>query len=238
MDSRDYVTTTQPAHNHYPGDPNMVGAAPRDEKKGIADKVKGLLGGHGHKTSDAHANHQPGVYGDATASTGTAQSTQVGCLDKLKAKTGVGHGLAPEQTRANRAATGHAMDPVGTGYGHADAPYSPDHNGGMNINSSAAVHGGWPYPTNPNQVGSGSGGLPTNLNQVESGYGGPHPTNPTGVTNPEGGAVIKDHHGNVHEGPRDDSEKKEGFVSKIMDKLHPPRGKHANTPTTTPPTTY
>jgi hypothetical protein len=212
----------------------MAGASP--EKKGIADKVKGLLGGHGHKTDAAH--HQPSVYGDATPATGTAESTRVGCLDKLKAKTGVGHGLAPEQTRAH----GGVLPGHHNAGGYTDPSASPDFNGGTNVNSSAAVHGGWPHPINPNQT-AGMGALsephhnhathnhPTGLPNP---FAGPQPTNPTGVTNSEGGAVLGDQHGNVYEGPRDDNEKKEGFVSKIMDKLHSPKGKPAHTTTTTP----
>lgn len=54
----------------------------------------------------------------------------------------------------------------------------------------------------------------------------PHPTNPrspAGHTNSQGGAVLADEHGNVHPGPREDSAKKEGFLSKIKEKLHSPR---------------
>lgn len=359
------------------------------EKKSVAEKVKGLLGGHGHKV-DSTGVHQPGgVYGDATPTAGNMDSTRVGCLDKFKAKAGVGHGLAPEQARAH-----HAVDPS----------TSPDFNGGTNVNSSAAVHGGWPYPTNPRQnlnqapmaggygvhnqneapgmagygdqslnqtpgtagyghqnlnqtagaagfghqnlnqtpgtggygdqnlnqtAGAGDFGVqhpnqasaggygdqnlnqtpgaggfgvqhpnqasaggyggqnPTgdygvqdvnhasaaggygvgnpnqapasglygtgNSNQAPSGgygmgnndpastasnYGDSQPTNPTGMTNAQGGAVLGDHHGNVHQGPRDDTVKKEGFVSKIMDKLHSPKNKPAHDSTTSTPTPY
>lgn len=224
------------------------------EKKGVAEKMKGMLGGH--KTNPAADQHQFGVYGDATPQTGTAESTRVGCLDKIKAKAGVGHGLAPEQTRAAR------HDQV-----YGDPIASPDFNGATDVNSSAAVHGGWPYPIKPNQsygehqgggygvhqphmAGTGyephstqAGGYGVNdLNQADGygnpnmagGYSGAQPTNPTGVTNAAGGAVLGDHHGNIHEGPRDDGVKKEGVVSKLMDKLHK---KPANTATTTP-TTY
>lgn len=135
-----------------------------------------------------------------------------------------------------------------------DPTASPDFNGGTNVNSSAAVHGGWPHPTNPNQ-GVGAYAEPhhsptaAHPNQVAgSGYDQaasgdpqpqPQPMNPTGATNAEGGAVLQDHHGKVHEGPRDDTVKKEGFVSKIMDKLHSPKGKPAHTATTTPtPASY
>jgi hypothetical protein len=228
------------------------------EKKGVAEKVKGMLGGGhgGHKTNPAADHQQFGVYGDATPQTGTAESTRVGCLDKIKAKAGVGHGLAPEQTRAahhNQA--------------YVDPNASPDFNGGTNVNSSAAVHGGWPYPTKPNQSSFGeqphstqaggygveqphmAGGYEPQSTQPGGygvhdpnqaggysnpssavGYGHPQPTNPTGVTNAAGGAVLGDHHGNIHEGPRDDGVKKEGVVSKLMDKLHK---KPANTTTTT-----
>jgi hypothetical protein len=226
------------------------------EKKGVAEKVKGMLGGH--KTNPAADQHQFGVYGDATPQTGTAESTRVGCLDKIKAKAGVGHGLAPEQTRA-----AHHNQAYG------DPSASPDFNGATNVNSSAAVHGGWPYPTKPNQSSYGehqtggygveqphmaggygveqshmaggyeppstqTGGYGVNNPNMAGGYGGAQPTNPTGVTNAAGGAVLGDHHGNIHEGPRDDDVKKEGVVSKLMDKLHK---KPANTATTTP-TTY
>jgi hypothetical protein len=264
MENQGYTTTTHPELQST--NPNVVGGA--TEKKGIADKVKGLLGGHGHKTDAAH--HQPPVYGDATPATGTAESTRVGCLDKLKAKTGVGHGLAPAQTRAQ----GGGLAGHHAGGGYTDPSASPDFNGGMNVNSSAAVHGGWPHPTNPNET-AGVGahhnrethnhptglpnpssephhnrethnhptGLPNpfsqpNPNASATGYGGAQPTNPTGVTNAQGGAVLGDHQGNVYEGPRDDIEKKEGFVSKIMDKLHSPKGKPAHTTTTTTPSTY
>lgn len=58
----------------------------------------------------------------------------------------------------------------------------------------------------------------------------PHPTDPrVGHTNAQGGATLADEHGNLHPGPRDDGVKKEGFMSKIMDKLHTPRS-----PKTTP----
>lgn len=202
-------TQTAPGATGYPtaANPNMATPAPH-EKKGMAEKVKGLLGGHGHKTTDAA--HQNGVYGDATPATGNAQSTRVGCLDKIKSRAGIGHA---EQHHHQ----GDVTDPSA----------SPDFNGGTNINSSAAVHGGWPHPTNPHQSVSS----PPNPNQAMA---DPQPTNPTGVTNTEGGAVLGDEHGNVHQGPRDDHVKKEGLVSKIMDKLHSPKGKPVHTATTTP----
>jgi hypothetical protein len=235
--------TRQPEKDLQPGDPNLTGAAPVSEKKGIADKVKGLLGGH--KQQQQHGNvtdhtqqHQPGVYGDATPGTGTTD-TKVGCLDKIKGMAagagGHGHtqGNTPVHTQehtpgsttespyssqgAAPTGVGHNLDPTGPAPGQAGhqafehgrterSPYdsvgagpgsSPDFNGGTNVNSSAAVHGGWPQPTNP-----------------------------VGLTNSQGGAVLGDRHGNVHEGPRDDTVKKEGFISKIMDKLHSPKGKH------------
>lgn len=307
-----YASTTHPELQAT--NPNTTTPAAH-EKKGIAEKVKGLLGGHGHKTTDA--NHQQGgVYGDATPTTGNAESTRVGCLDKIKAKAGVGHGLAPEQARA---------------HGTSDPSASPDFNGGTNVHSSAAVHGGWPHPTNPRHMESAYGQNPNqptaaggygvgnpnqttapggygvgnpdqaptaggynvhnpnqattatgygvgnpeqaptaggygvhnpnhattggdygvgnpnhattatdygvqNPNQTPatSGYGDPQPTNPTGVTNAQGGAILGDH-GNLHEGPRDDTVKKEGFVSKIMDKLHSPKGKPTHDSTTPNP---
>ncbi|KAG0590551.1 hypothetical protein M758_1G098000 [Ceratodon purpureus] len=286
MENQGYASTTHPEMQST--NPNMVGGA--TEKKGIADKVKGLLGGHGHKTDAAHQHQQQQqqspVYGDATPATGTAESTRVGCLDKLKAKTGVGHGLAPAQTRQQ----GGGLAGHHAGGGVMDPSTSPDYNGGTNVNSSAAVHGGWPHPTNPNEA-AGLGahhnqptglpnpmsephhnrethnhptglpnpmsephhnrethnhptGLPNPFSQPNSnaagtqGYGGAQPTNPTGMTNAQGGAVLGDHQGNAYEGPRDDIEKKEGFVSKIMDKLHSPKGKPAHNTTTTTPSTY
>lgn len=235
--------TRQPEKDLQPGDPNLMGAAPVSEKKGIADKVKGLLGGH--KQQQQHGNvtdhtqqHQPGVYGDATPGTGSTE-TKVGCLDKIKGLAagagGHGHtqGNSPVHTQEHTPGSttespyssqgvaptgvGHNLDPTGPAPGQAGpqafehgrterSPYdsvgagpgtSPDFNGGTNVNSSAAVHGGWPQPTNP-----------------------------VGSTNSQGGAVLGDRHGNVHEGPRDDTVKKEGFMSKIMDKLHSPKGKH------------
>jgi hypothetical protein len=270
----EYTTSAPPGVQST--NPNVASAAP--EKRGIADKVKGMLGGHGHKTDAAHHDQQP-VYGDATPASGTADSTRVGCLEKLKAKAGVGHGLAPEQTKAQGGGlTGHHA-----GGAYTDPSASPDFNGGTNVNSSAAVHGGWPQPSNPNQTVVGEPhphrethnhptGLP-NPNATAGGYGAtnpnptvvgePHPhrqthnhptglpnpfsqanpnataggyggTNPTGVTNAQGGAVLGDNQGNVHEGPRDDIEKKEGFVSKIMDKLHSPKGKPAHNTTPNP----
>lgn len=60
----------------------------------------------------------------------------------------------------------------------------------------------------------------------------PHPTDPrVGHTNAQGGATLADEHGNLHPGPQDDGVKKEGFMAKIMDKLHSPRS-----PKTTPTT--
>lgn len=282
------ASTTHP--ELHPTNPNTTTPAAH-EKKGVAEKVKELLGGHGHKTTDA--NHQQGgVYGDATPTTGNAQSTRVGCLDKIKAKAGIGHGLAPEQARA---------------HGTSDPNASPDFNGGTNVQSSAAVHGGWPHPTNPRHMENNDGQNPNqaptaggygvqnpnqtttatghgvgnpdqapiaagngvqNPNQATTGgdYGVgnpnhdttatgdgvqnpiqtpatsgnnyPQPTNPTGVTNAQGGAVLGDHHGNAHQGPRDDTVKKEGFVSKIMDKLHSPKGKPAHAHDSTTPNPY
>jgi hypothetical protein len=249
------TTTTHPdLHSAHP-------AMSTEKKPGIADKVKGLLGGHKH-AADAHKQH-PSVYGDATPATGTAESTRVGCLDKLKAKTGVGHGLAPAQKRAEGGGLMGA---------HQDPSASPDFNGATNVNSSAAVHGGWPHPTNPNEgvhhnreTHNHPTGLPNpfseRANPNEDAYHNRethnHPTGlpnpfadaqhyretqnqatgypsagygeaPAGVTNPHGGAVLGDHQGNIYEGPRDDNEKKEGFVSNVMDKLHSPKGKTAN----------
>ena len=235
--------TTSPHADVQATAPGVAAAAP--QKPGIGEKVKAMLGRHG--ASADSASHQAPVYGDATPATGSAESTRVGCLDTLKAKTGIGHGLAPAQTRAHGGGV--------TGQTAADPSASPDFNSGTNVNSSAAVHGGWPHPTNPNQPGgtvvhephhgrethNHPTGLPNpfsrpNPNATASGYGGAQPTNPTGVTNAQGGAVLADHQGIVHEGPRDDTEKKEGFMSKIMDKLHSPKGKPAtnNTTTTTP----
>jgi hypothetical protein len=199
--------------------PNMASPAAAHEKKGMAEKVKGLLGGLGHKQSPEASPHQQsgggGVYGDATPTTGNAESTKVGCLDKIKSKAGIGHG---EQQHHNQGAV-------------TDPSASPDFNGGTNINSSAAVHGGWPHPTNPRDQSAS----PPNPNQAMA---DPQPTNPTGVTNAQGGAVLDDQHGNVQEGPRDDHVKKEGIVSKIMDKLHSPKGKPAQTTATTTPASY
>lgn len=48
----------------------------------------------------------------------------------------------------------------------------------------------------------------------------PHPTNPRGETNAHGGATLTDNQGHLNPGPQEDSVKKEGFLSKIMDKLH------------------
>lgn len=112
------------------------------------------------------------------------------------------------------------MDFVGMGYSYVDMFYSLDYNGGMNINFSVVVYGGWLYFINLNQVGSGFGEFFINLNQVGSGYGGLYFMNLIGVMNFEGGVVIMDYYGNVYEGFCDDSEKKEGFVLKIMDKLY------------------
>jgi len=93
---------------------------------------------------------------------------------------------------------------------------------------------------NPNQTTAAGGYGVGNPNQTTAagGYGDPQPTNPTGVTNEQGGAALGDPHGNVHEGPRDDNVKKEGFMSKIMDKLHSPKGKPAQTTATTTPNPY
>lgn len=231
----EYTTSTHP--EVYSANPNTVGGV-HEKKPGMADRVKAMLGGHGNNTDAAH-HHQPAVYGDATPATGTAESTRVGFLDKLKAKTGIGHGLVPAQTRAQGGGLHMGGD------ASTDPLASPDFNGGTNVNSSAAVHDGWPHPTNPKQsagiatvVGQPHHGRAThnhptglpNPNAVAGGYGG----NPTGVTNAQGGAVLGDHRGNVYEGPRDDNEKKEGFMSKIMDKLHSPKGKPADSTTPSP----
>lgn len=80
-------------------------------------------------------------------------------------------------------------------------------NSGSNVNESGAVHGGWPHPTDPRTV-------------------------PGGVTNDQGGAVLTDAHGNLAEGPRDDNVKKEGFMGKIMDKLHSPKSTPSSTTST------
>lgn len=45
----DGATTTQPERDLQPGDPNLLGAAPAEEKKGIKGRVKGLIGRHGRR---------------------------------------------------------------------------------------------------------------------------------------------------------------------------------------------
>ncbi|KAG0579427.1 hypothetical protein KC19_4G098100 [Ceratodon purpureus] len=72
------TTTMHPESNLQPGDPNLVGGAPADEKKGITGKVKDMVGRHGRKK---HNHDAPG-------------SAKGGFLHKIKAKAGskVGHG--------------------------------------------------------------------------------------------------------------------------------------------------
>lgn len=164
----DGAHTTQPERGLEPGDSNLIGAKPAAEKQGIADKVKGLLGGVMKGRHDR---------------AGSGSGSGVG--------SGVGH--SSESTPHGTAAhaneyTGHTLDPTAVPAGS---------NFDQKKGSSGSSPGPWPHPTNPRAH--------------------------TGHTNAHGGATLSDEHGNLHPGPESDSVKKEGFISKIMDKLHSPR---------------
>lgn len=156
--------TEQPERELKPGDPNLIGAAPRAEPKklGMVDKVKGLF--EGVKKGQHH---------------------------KTGSGVGSGVGHTPESSPYGTAAdnhefTGHSLDPTA-------APV------GNNFRQQGAGSPGpWPHPTDPR-------------------------SSPMGHTNAQGGATLTDEHGNLHPGPKDDGVKREGFLSKIMDKLHSPR---------------
>lgn len=166
----DGLHTAQPERGLEPGNPNLTGATPTAEKKGMADKVKGLLGsvmkGHQSKTESA-----------------------VG--------SGVGHTpeSSPHGTAASNEYTGHsALDPTAAPAGNN---FRQEGRRSENKKTSSGSPGPWPHPTNPRS--------------------------PMGHTNTHGGATLTDEHGNLQQGPQADSVKKEGFMSKIMDKLHSPR---------------
>jgi hypothetical protein len=150
--------TTQPERGLEPGNPNLVGAKPAAEKQGVADKVKGLLGG----VMKGHHNKTGSPVG-----------------------SGVGH--TPESASEY---TGHSLDPTA-------APVGNNFSQEGDKKTISGSPGPWPHPTNPRA--------------------------PTGHTDAHGGATLSDEHGNLHPGPKADSVKKEGFLSKIMDKLHSPR---------------
>lgn len=86
--------TAQPERDLEPGNPNLTGAAPAPAKRGIADKVKGMLGsagGHHHKqNNDASVGGLPRpqapVFGDNNNTGGSRSDTKVGCLDRIKGK--------------------------------------------------------------------------------------------------------------------------------------------------------
>ena len=158
----DGLHTAQPERELKTGNPNLVGSAAPAEKKGIADKVKGLLGG----VMKGHQN-----------TTGSAVGSGVGNTPES----------SPYGTAAGNEFTGHSLDPTAAPVGNN---FRQDEN-------KKTTLGPWPHPTNPRY--------------------------PMGHTNADGGATLTDEHGNLHPGPQQDSVKKEGFFSKIMDKLHSPR---------------
>lgn len=102
------VHTAQPERDLEPGNPNLTGAAPPAEKRGIADKVKGMLGsggGHHHKqNSDASVGGLPRpqapVFGDDNNNNagGSRPDTKVGCLDRIKGKVQGLHRTPPQGT--------------------------------------------------------------------------------------------------------------------------------------------
>ena len=147
--------TSQPERNLQPGDPNLVGGAPPAEKKGMADKVKGLFGGmkKGHHEADT--------------------DSAVG--------SGVGHtpDASPYGTPDGDDYNGRSLDPTGAPAGASE------------FRSEDATDDGVP-----------------------------HPTDPEGVTNDQGGAALTDEKGNLKPGPHQKAVKREGIVSKIKDKLH------------------
>jgi hypothetical protein len=146
--------TSQPERNLQPGDPNLVGGAPPAEKKGMAEKVKGLFGGM-----------KKGHHEDTHSAVGS----------------GVGHTpeSSPYGTGSGDEYTGRSLDPTG----------APGRDGEFR-------------------------------DEDASDEGVPHPTNPQGVTNEQGGAALTDEHGNLKPGPHQNAVKREGVLSKIKDKLH------------------
>lgn len=128
-----------------------------------------------------------------------------GMMDKVK-------GLFEGVKKGHNQKTGSA---VGSGVGHA--PHSSPY-GTAADNQEYTGHS-----LDPTAAPVGN-----NFRKQDGGSPGPwpHPTNPRshmGHTNAQGGATLTDEHGNLHPGPQDDGVKKEGFLSKIMDKLHSPR---------------
>lgn len=75
------ATTAQPERELQPGNPILMGAAPAEEKKGIAGRVKGIVGRHGRKKHGAQNQEH-----DAVAEGGILQKI------KAKASSKVGHG--------------------------------------------------------------------------------------------------------------------------------------------------
>lgn len=161
--------TAQPERGLEPGNPNLTGGTPPAEKKGMADKVKGLLGG----VRKGHHNK-----------TGSAVGSGVGHTPES----------SPYGTAAGNEYTGHSLDPTAAPVGNN---FRQEGRNDENKKTLSGSPGPWPHPTNPRA--------------------------PMGHTNAHGGATLSDEHGNLHPGPQADSVKKEGFLSKIMDKLHTPR---------------
>lgn len=165
----DGLHTVQPERGLEPGNPNLSGAAPQVEKKGMADKVKGLLGGvmKGHHDK-----------------TGSAVASSVGHTPESSL-----HG-----TGAGNEYTGHSLDPTAAPVGNN---FRQQGSNDENKRTRSGSPGPWPHPTNPRS--------------------------PMRHTNAHSGATLSDDRGNLQPGPQEDSVKKEGFLSKIMDKLHSPR---------------
>jgi len=246
--------TAQPERDLEPGNPNLTGAAPPAEKRGIADKVKGMLGsagGHHHKqNNDASVGGLPRpqapVFGDDNNNNnntgGSRSDTKVGCLDRIKGKVQGHHRNSAQGTSGgpaifSRSSSSSSSSSSNSGSGvpltsfHLDPtgppPLEEDLNSRENAQSTEMNGGGRHHRTN-------IGGRRSS-DQSPSAW--PRPTNPMAGTNTNGGATLNDHQGHVQEGPRDDSVKKEGFLAKIKEKLHSPgKGRqHPSTPTTTAP---
>jgi hypothetical protein len=105
------------------------------------------------------------------------------------------------------------------------------HGGNSSLNSNDGDSYGAPGHSHPTDFedskwkhGEGAGHVEPHTSRIASDDGEPRPTNPTGMTNSEGGAVLDN-----HQGPRDDGVKQEGFMSKIMDTFRGTKGEPAAT---------
>jgi hypothetical protein len=145
--------------------------------------------------------------GNSNLTGGAPAGPKKGLVDKVK-------DLFDGVKKGRHNNTGSAVG-SGVGYSPDSSPYgtAADNQGfsGRALDPTAA-----PAGNNFRQQGAGSPGP------------WPHPTNPR-HSHGQGGATLTGEHSNLYPGPQDDGVKKEGFLSKIKDKLHSPRSPRSPT---------